>query len=99
MDVTTKLVDATTLAELEAWVDSAMVDGGGAIADGLAMRAMLEWAREVSGDESLYVGSVRERGGKVWWYAEGGTHWVVDEVPTEAEAHVARAEWAARSRP
>jgi hypothetical protein len=71
--------------------------------DGGTMRAALEWAREVTGDCWLAVRPAEDPDGALWWEAMtvGPSE---DEVgratwsATEAEAHVALAEWAAEFR-
>ena len=70
------------------------------VLDGGTMRAALEWAREVTGRPALFVGVVLGQ-----WRALDGdqdapgvSDVLSDACATEAEAHVALAEWAARNR-
>lgn len=79
------------------------VDGAGPVPDmtnGRNKRAVLEWAREVTGDETLCVW---RRFGEWVIVSDHATeaHRVhhVASKDTEAEAHVALAEWAAKYRP
>lgn len=70
------------------------------VLDGGTMRAALEWAREVTGRPALFVGVVLGQ-----WRALDGdqdtpgvSDVISDAYPTEAEAHVGLAEWAADNR-
>ena len=102
--------DSHWLARGTVWPESAvrllLADGAEPVPDpqdGRNLRAALEWAREVTGDCWLAVRPAEDPDGALWWEAMtvGPSE---DEVgratwsATEAEAHVALAEWAAEFR-
>lgn len=79
---------------------------GRIVPDALAggtMRAALEWARETTGDDSLSVPGFGAPDESPRWTATRGRRGslaatLIVAVDTEAEAHVALAEWAAENR-